>query len=44
VAWSEAYLLTMWHLDPPSSLATIDMGQKLRGSAPFLGREPWVPM
>jgi len=29
MAWVEAYLLTKWHLDPSSHLATIDMGRKL---------------
>jgi len=35
VAWAEAYLPAKWHLDPSSRLATIDMGRKLGGCAPF---------
>jgi len=31
VAWAEAYLLTKWHLDSSSCLATIDMGHRLYG-------------
>jgi len=34
VAWAEAYLPTNWHLDPPSHLATTDMGRKL-GAVPL---------
>jgi len=37
VAWAEAYLRTKWHLDPPSRLATIDMGRKV-GLCPLLER------
>jgi len=37
--WAEAYLLTKYHLDPYSSLATIDMGRKLGALPPFGGRE-----
>jgi len=29
VAWAKAYLRTKWHLDPPSRLATIDIGHGL---------------
>ena len=36
--WAEAYLRTKWHLDSSSCLATIEMGRKLGGSAPFWGR------
>jgi len=36
---AEAYLDTKCHLDPSSRLATIDMGRKLGGSAPFWGGE-----
>ena len=43
VAWAEAYLHTKWHLDASRCLATIEMGQKLRGSAPFLGRVDGSP-
>jgi len=32
-----------WHLGPSSRLATIDMGLKLGGSAPFLGRGTGSP-
>jgi len=39
VAWAEAYLHTMWHLDPSSRLATTDMGRKLGGLCPFGERE-----
>ena len=35
---AEAYLRTKWHLDPYSRLATIDVGRKLGGFRPFLGR------
>jgi len=38
VAWAEAYLRAKCHLDPSNRLVTIDMGRKLAGSAPFLGR------
>jgi len=38
VAWAEAYSRTKWYLDPSGRLVTIDMGRKLRGSAPFWGR------
>jgi len=34
---AEAYLHTKWHLDASSRLATIEMGGKFGGSAPFLG-------
>jgi len=37
VAWAEAYLLTKWHLDPSSRLATIDMGRKVGGAVPLSG-------
>jgi len=37
VAWAEVYFLTKWRLHPSSRLATIDMGQKLRGCTPFRG-------
>jgi len=37
MAWAEAYLRTKWHLDPSSRLATMCMGQKVVGCAPFLG-------
>ena len=42
-------LRTKWHLDPSSSLATIDMDRKLGGSdsphtPPSLGRGSWVPI
>jgi len=37
VAWAEAYICTKWHLNPSSRLATIEMGRKLVGCAPFLG-------
>ena len=30
----------MWHLDPRSRLATINMGPKLGGSAPLFGQGP----
>ena len=43
VAWAEAYLRNKWHLDPSSHLATIDMGLKLGGSVPFLGRGAGSP-
>ena len=33
------YLHTKWHLQRSSRLATIDMGQKSEGCAPFWGRE-----
>jgi len=26
LTWAEAYLCTKWHLDPPSHLATVNMG------------------
>ena len=32
---AEAYLHAKWHLDPSSSLATTDMGRKLRDCTPF---------
>jgi len=35
--WAEAYLHTMWHLNPSSHLSTIDMGGKL-GAVPLWGR------
>ena len=41
MAWTEAYFRTKWHFDPPSRLATIDMGRKVGGgavSALFRGR------
>ena len=31
----EAYLLTKWHLDPSSRLATTDMGRKVGGLYPL---------
>jgi len=40
VAWAEPYLLTKWHLDPSSRLATINMDRKLAGMGvrcPFRG-------
>jgi len=37
VAWAKAYLHTKWHLNPPSRLATIYMGRKSGGCAPFRG-------
>ena len=44
VAWAEVYLRTKWHPDPSSSLATIDMGQKLaEGAVPFFCGWGWVP-
>jgi len=41
VAWAEAYLLTKWHLDPSSRLATTDMGRKLGVLFP-LWDERWI--
>jgi len=38
LAWAEAYIHAEYHLDPPSRLATINMGLRFGGSAPFLGR------
>jgi len=35
--WAEAYLRTKWHLDPPSRLATIDMGGKVGMLCPHFG-------
>ena len=29
MAWAETYLLTKWHIDPSSRLATINMGLKV---------------
>ena len=43
VAWAEACLCNKWHLGPSSHLATIDMGLKLGGSVPFLGRGAGSP-
>jgi len=43
VAWNEAHLRAKCHLDPSSRLATIDMGRKLGGSAPFLGKGAGSP-
>jgi len=43
VAWAEAYLLTKWHLDPYSRLATTYMGRKL-GVVPLWRRWRWVPI
>jgi len=40
---SEAYLLTKWHLDLSSHLATTDMGRKLWDCA-ALGRGSWIPI
>jgi len=37
VAWAEVYFRTKWRLHPSSRFATIDMGRKLRGYAPFRG-------
>ena len=38
VSWAEVYFRTKWRLHPSSRLATIDMGQKVRGLlCPF----PW---
>ena len=37
VAWAKAYLLTKWHLDSSSHLATTDIGRKL-GAVPLRGR------
>jgi len=35
VAWDEAYLLAMWHLDPYSPMVTTDIyGPKIGGCAP----------
>jgi len=31
--WAEAYLRTKWHPNPPSRLATIDMGRGLNTDA-----------
>jgi len=39
VARAEAYLRTKWHLDPSSSLATIDMGRKFGAHRPLFGEE-----
>jgi len=39
VAWAEACLHTKWHLDASCRLATIKMGRKFGGSAPFWGEE-----
>ena len=36
-ARAEAYHRTKWDLDPPSRLATTNMGLKLGACAPFLG-------
>ena len=37
VAWVKLYFRTKWLLHPSTCLATIDMGRKLRGHAPFVG-------
>ena len=37
VAWEEAYLLTKWHLDPSSPLATIEWAENWEGTVPLLG-------
>jgi len=34
---AEAYIRTMWHLDPSSRLAIIEMGRKLGRAVFFLG-------
>jgi len=44
VPWAEAYLHAKYHLDPSSRLATVNMGRKLGGSAPFWGGESGVPI
>jgi len=44
--WTENWgrgLRTKWHLDLSSRLATIDIGRKLGGGAPFFGRGSWGP-
>jgi len=41
MAWVKAYLLTKWHLDASSRLATTDMGRKLGAVPPFWKRS-WV--
>ena len=38
VHWAEAYLHAKYHLDPFSRLATINMGRKFGGCAPFFGK------
>jgi len=38
VAWAEVYFRTKWHLHPFRRLATIDMGIKLGGCAPYMGK------
>jgi len=35
VAWAKVYFRTKWRLHPSSHLATVDMGRKLGGCAPF---------
>jgi len=39
VAWAEAYLHAKYQLHPSSRSATINMGRKFWGSAPFWGGE-----
>ena len=39
VHWAEAYLHAKYQLDPSTRLATVNVGRKFGGSAPFWGRE-----
>jgi len=37
LAWAKVYIVTKWHLDPSSQLATKDMGRKLGSAVPLWG-------
>jgi len=39
VAWAEVYFRTKWRLHPSSSLATVEMGQKLGEACAFFSGE-----
>jgi len=43
-ASSRLAAIDMAYLNPCSHLASTDMGRKLWGSAPFLGKGRWVPI
>ena len=44
VAWAEAYLRTMRHIDLTNRLATMDIGRKERPAVPFRGRGARSPI